>query len=243
MSRPTSDPEALIAALGEDARRRADPGSEPEPEELLDYLAGNLSREAQERLERRLVASPEAARRLLELSELAEAQPAPEGTPVDLAVRAGWRDFQTRIAEPGQRTRRLPPWLLGLAASLFLLTVGLGLWVWKLQVQQRRPVANLASLELKAAARGGEEPAVELVPGAPLRLVLEPERCPNYDAELAGPGPKDRLTIAGLERNERGQLTPLLQLEPGEYELRLFGCEPNRQLESYRFRITRGGND
>nr|MDP9122821.1 hypothetical protein [Acidobacteriota bacterium] len=66
MSRPPrTDSAALVAALAERSRGGA-PSAAPEPEELLDYLAGRLSPEDEERIGRQLAADPEAARALLD---------------------------------------------------------------------------------------------------------------------------------------------------------------------------------
>lgn len=240
MTRPPTDPEALIAALAEQARSGA--AEEPEPEELLDYLAGRLSPEDQQRLERHIVASPAAARALLDLADL-EAAGASAGTrPSELAMHAGWRDFEARLPSARSWSRRLPPLLSAAAAVLLVTTLGLGSWVLKLQGELSRPVANLPSLDLVSGSRAGAERTIELPPGTPLRLVLAPaERCSGYVAEVKGPQPGDRRTIEDLERDEQGRLNVLLRLEPGSYGLRLFGCEPRRELEQHRFRITADG--
>ena len=67
----STDREALISALAEQARSDAPAGPDPEPEELLDYLAGRLAPEDEQRVARQLVASPAAARTLLDLAEQA----------------------------------------------------------------------------------------------------------------------------------------------------------------------------
>jgi hypothetical protein len=240
MTRPPTDREALIAALAEEARRGA--GEEPEPEELLDFLAGRLSPDDEARLDRHLMASPEATQALLDLADLEAAEAGAGSHPADLAVRAGWRDLERRLPGAVPWPRRLPGLLSAIAATLLITTVGLASWVWRLQSELRRPVANLQSLELSSGSRAGGERDVELAAGAPLRLVLLPnEDCPTYQAEVEGPEPGDHRRIEGLERDEMGRLTPLLRLAPGPYRLRLFGCEPRRELEEHRFRITADG--
>jgi hypothetical protein len=236
----------LIAALAEEARSgaAAEPGPVPEPEELLDYLEGRLAPADEQRLARRLAADPATARALLDLAELAaagEAAAAASDRPAELAVRAGWRDFRSRLPDAAPRPRRPPVWLSAIAASLLVATLSLGSWVWRLQGDLDRPVANLRSLELASASRASDGPAVELPLGAPLRLVLAPAaRCPGYTAELEGPRPGDRQSIEGLERSEGGQVSVLLRrVGPGSYRLLLAGCEPPRELEEHRFRITR----
>jgi hypothetical protein len=236
---PLTDPEALIAALAEQARSGA-PAAEPEPEELLDYLAGRLSPEDEERLGRQLAASPEAARALLDLADL-EAAGAAAGThPAELAVHAGWRDLKGRLAAPVPWSRRLPPLLSSVAAVLLVATVSLSVWRVRLQEELNRPVANVKSLDLVSNSRAAGEKTIALHRGEPLNLVLRPaERCPRYEADVEGPEGRNRQTVPDLVLNDRGNLTLLLPpVEPGSYGLRLYGCEPRRELETYRFRVT-----
>ena len=247
MTRPTTDAEALIAALAEQARSDAGEGPRPEPEELLDYLAGRLPPEDEQRIGRLAAGDPDTAGALLDLAELEAAGNAANSAgerPADLGVRAGWRDLEKRLPSAAPRSRHPPAWLSTIAASLLVSTLGLGSWAWRLQGELRRPVANLPSLDLVSGSRAGDEPVVELPPGAPLRLVLAPaERCPGYTADLEGPRPGDRQTIAWPERDEQGRLDVLLRLEPGSYGLRLYGCEPRRELEGHRFRVIADGAD
>lgn len=238
MTRPPTDREALIAALAEEARSGV--AGEPEPEELLAYLAGHLAPADERRVDRQLAASPEAARALLDLQDL-EAAGAASGTqPAELAVRAGWRDLQGRLPAAVPWHRRLPPMLSSVAAVLLVATVSLSIRDLRLQGELDRPVANLQSLDLVSNSRAAGEETVALPAGAPLGLVLRPaEQCPRYDAEVEGPEGRKRWTVPRLEPNERGNLTLLLRrAEPGSYGLRLFGCEPRRELETHRFRVT-----
>lgn len=277
MSQPTpppTDAEALIAVLAEEARRGArdagvaDDAPEPEPEELLDFLVGRLPADAERRFERRLVADPAAARALLDVADLADAEAGAATAPTDLAARGAWRDFQARLAasspaaavSAGRRAaaapagpaaqRRSPPWLAVAAGLLLATSFGLGGWVWVLDRERGRPIGNLATLELAAGTRAGAEPTVEVAAGAPLLLILAPaERCPRYDAELAGPEGRGPWSVE-LVRDELGNLTlQFLPAGPGPYALRLSGCEPRRRLEEHGFRIVRpratgpGGGD
>ena len=241
MTRPPTDREALIAALAEQAHSGA--AGEPEPEELLDYLAGRLSPEDEERLGRQLAASPEAARALLDLEDLEAAGAAAGTRPAELAARAGWRDLRERLPAPVPWSRRLPPMLSSIAAAVLLVaTVSLSVRVAQLQGERRQPVANVKSLDLPSGSRAAGEPVVHLPPGEPVRLVLAPaERCPNYAAEVTGPGAGDHRTVGPLKPDARGILTLLWPGEPGSYSLRLFGCEPRRELEGRRFRIVAYG--
>jgi hypothetical protein len=241
MNRPMTDSETLIAALAEEARSAA-PSEDPEPEVLLDYLAGRLSPEEEERLGRQLAASPEAARALLDLADFAAAGAAAGDHPPELAVMAGWRDLRSRLPDATSRPSRPPRWLEAVAASLLLSTLGLGSWAWRLQVERSRPVASV-SLELASRPRAGGEPAVALSPGAPLRLVLDPaERCSTYTVKIAGSEGGAAQTLDRQKVDELGNLALLVWLGPGSYRLRLSGCEPRRELEKYPFRITADGH-
>jgi hypothetical protein len=237
---PRTDRDALTAALAEEARRAAPESPDPEPEELLDYLDGRLGPEDEERLGRRLAASPEAARALLDLAELEEATRQAGTGPADLAARAGWRDLQSRLPEAAPRSRHPPAWLSAIAAALLIATLGLSAWVWRLQGALSQPVANVPSLELISEGRAVEEPSAVLPPGARLLLILGPsDLCPLYTAEVSGP--RGRRVIDGLQRDKAGRLTFLLPVEPGGYDLHLTGCEPRRELEEHRFRIKADG--
>jgi hypothetical protein len=240
---PLTDPEALIAALAEQARSGA-PSGEPEPEELLDYLAGRLSPEDEERLGRQLAASPEAARALLDLADLEAAGAAAGQAPAEFAVHAGWRDLKGRLPATMPWYRRLPPMLSSVAAALLLVTtLGLGVLVLRYQSELSRPVANVGSLELVSDSRAAGEEVVAVKPGEPLLLVLEVhERCPSYQADIQGSKPGDRKTVTGLKWDQ-GNVTLLLHSAvPGAYRLRLSGCEPRRELQEYSWRIVRPGS-
>ncbi|HSL82806.1 MAG TPA: hypothetical protein VLF66_08515 [Thermoanaerobaculia bacterium] len=262
--RPPTDVEALTEVLADRAREGA--GPEPEVGELLDYLEGRLSPEAEAEIQRRLMASPEVSRKLLDLADLAEAGEAAEGrageegrgVPADLAVHAAWRDLQGRLPGgrgasgghgPGNRTRppgragRPQPWLAALAAALFVAVLGLGFQLRRLGDGGGLPegvvLANVETLELFETVRSDRPPTAALGPGEPLHLVLAPaDRCPSYRAELAGP---TEATVEGLERDERGTVSLLVPLRPGRYTLRLLGCEPERELSTYGFEIQLAG--
>jgi hypothetical protein len=238
MSPPPTDREALIAALAEEARSGVGAGGrQPEPEELLDFLAGCLDPEEEERLSRLLAASPEASRALLDLADFEAAGATAGQGPSDLAAHAGWRDLKERLPDARPWFRRLPPLLSTIAAALLVSTVGLGFRVLTLQEELNRPVVNPQTLTL-AVTRADTEPTA---PSGQVRLVLQPaERCPAYTAELEGPAAQ---TIPGLERDDGGVVSLLVRLDPGSYGLRLYGCEPRRELEEHRFQITRGHAD
>jgi hypothetical protein len=242
MTQPPTDREALIAALAAETRLTGT-DEEPEPEKILDFLAGRLEPDEEESLSRHLLAHPEASRALLDLAELEAAGAEAGKRPADLAALAGWRDLERRLPSPATsrfrqffQPRMLQP--AALAAALLVSTIGLGTWVWRLQGELNRPVANLPSVEL-SATREETEPAVMLPPGAPLHLVISPVvRCPGYKAILEGPKPGDQIPVRGLVPDARGLLNPQLRLNPGSYGLKLYGCEPQQEAGNYRFTVT-----
>jgi hypothetical protein len=283
MSERSPDVETLTAVLAERAQEGGGgAGPDPEPEELLDYLEGRLSQEEDAAMQRRLVASPAATRRLLDLAGLVDAGAAGErqggeegeaaGAPADLAVHAAWRDFRWRLpggeaeagptggpapldpsrlsdrpASAGRATRwnALSGGLAALAATLLVAVLALGTWVSRLE-RASGPgggvVANLRTLEVPQATRAEGLPSSTVAPGEPLLVLLEapPEPCPSYRAEIVTPAGALR-EVPGLVRDELGNLSFLLQGEHGRYAVRLFGCEPERQLSTYGFEILPSG--
>lgn len=247
----TRDDEILAELSADHARREAEAegtAAAPEPEELLDLLHDRLPPAEARRLERRLLADPEAVRSLLDLADFAEAEAAAdaraagEGTPRDVATHAGWRDFERRLSTERGAPRRSPSpprWLVAVAAGLFVATLGLGGWVWKLSTPEPTGIASLPTLQL-VAVRSGEEPTVPLPPGAPLRLALAPsERCPSYRATVRRADGWER--SVDLAPAASGALSLLLeQAPPGSYTVQLTGCDPPREIETHRFRVVSG---
>ncbi|HEX6900223.1 MAG TPA: hypothetical protein VF789_10940 [Thermoanaerobaculia bacterium] len=238
MTRPPTDREALIAALAEEARAGAGDAGPPEPEELLDFLAGRLDPEEEERMSRRVAASPEASRALLDLADLEAAGAEAGERPRELGTLAGWRDFERRLpAAAPPRPRRLWTLLPSIAAAA-LLVCTLGLY-GRFQAELSRPLPNPLTAEL-ATVRAAE-PSYALAPGQPLRPLLHPASvCPEYKAELDEPG--GRRTIEKLTPDPLGNVSLVLpRPAPGTYTLRLHGCEPGHEVEERRFRVTIDG--
>lgn len=236
MPGPPTDREALIAILAESARTGAGDAGEPEPEDLLDFLAGRLDPEEEARVSRRVVASPEASRALLDLADLEAAGAAAGERPRELNTAAAWRDFERRLPAPRPRPpRTLLPSLA--AAALLVSTLGLSAWVWRLQGELNRPSPNPQPAQL--AMTRAAEPSFALAPGQPLRPVLRPvARCPVYKAELEGPGRWGPWSF-DLQRDRQGNVSFNLQRpRPGTYTLRLHGCEPGHEVEEHRFQVT-----
>ena len=256
----SADARALSLALADDARNRAGELELPSAEELLAYHEGRLDPDREAAIGRILVASPEAARRLLDVVELAAAEPPAKDAPTELATAAAWRRLAPQLAPsaalaaeapspaeaPSLATLARPHGWMALAAALALLSVGLGWRLFELERALRKPVANLATLELPATTRSGAPLSFVLEsPGAPLRFVLAPtESCPSYRAELNRVRSGPTVVIDDLRRDSFGLLTFLLPApSPGEYLVRLSGCERELQTTVFRISATQGGGD
>lgn len=237
MPSPSTDREALIAILAEQAQSGgAHEGPEPEPEELLDYLEGRLAPEAAQRLERMLVASPEAARALLDVAELEAAGETDGQRPAELSVLAGWRELKGRLHGASSRSGGLIRLLPSIAAALLVANIGLLGLVGSLRKdlsEMQRP----RIVDLYPHSRAGREEIFKASAG-PLVLVIETDHdCPTYTAELQGPSSEDRQTFELPKPDEKEPLTLQGHFEPGTYHLRLFGCQPRHRLEEYSLRV------
>jgi hypothetical protein len=237
MPRPPDDREALIAALAETARAGAGDAGQPEPEELLDFLNGRLDPEEEARVSRRLVASPEASRALLDLADLEAAGAAAGERPRELGTAAAWRDLERRLPGAAPRPRRLWTLLPAIAAALLVSTLGLSTWVWRLQSELNRPLPDSVTVDL-AARRAAEESYV-LAPDQQLRPVFRPASlCPVYKIEIEEPGGGRMVKELVRDPNKVTVALILQRPEPGMYTLRLHGCEPGHEMEEHRFRVT-----
>lgn len=248
MSPPGTDLDDLKAILADSAQQDARGGGAqaqpqpPDPDELLAYLEGDLPASDKARIERRLAADPAASQALLDLADLAAAEPPAEGQTADLATQAGWRDLRRRLPRPGRRRWPLLPLLAAAACLLLVATIVLALRLAELAGGGETAVANLVTLELTAARAAGE-PRVELAEGEPLRLVLRPpsgQVAAPFQVEIVGPRPDQHRILGDLERNRLGNLDLLLASPaPGRYLLRLLGGEPPVSLEEHAFHVVR----
>jgi hypothetical protein len=241
MNRPPTDSDLLIAALAEQARGAAPPGSEvPEPETLAGYLAGDLSPEEEEALARQLAASPEAVGALLDLADFEAARAEAGREPADLAVRAGWQDFRKQLAPPAPpRFRRWPLLPSSLAAALLACSLGLGFGWRQEHLAMIRPVANLVAFDLLVRPRAGGPQKVKVKPGAGVLFQVEPPEggCPAYSGTITSESGGESALIEKLEPDSRGILTFSWHPRPGAYALRLSDCK--HAITTYWFRIER----
>jgi len=248
------------------AREAADRAGEslgqdkPEPEELLDFLRGGVPTGDEEELQAKLVADPEASRRLLEIDALVrDGEAAAKSTTEDLAAAAGWRELQGRLPGSDQgspsrpATEHSPPmvpavaarpspfWLQPVAAMLLLSTISLSILLLRRPPAPIMTLANIQTVMLVSGQRSVVEiEPIAIAPGQPIILLLDPEKlCPSYRLTITGSGSTH--SLEGLSRNTRGAegtLVASAYLAPGSYKAVLEGCSPQQVLERYSFQVT-----
>lgn len=260
--RPTTDSRALTEVLGERARQDG-AGSEPTTEELVAHLEGRLSDDEAAALERRLAASPEATRDLLDLAELMEVEESlarDDDAPADLEVEKGWRDFHRRRGRldgddasgavgrgPSRSSGPVVARYAGVAAvaAVAVAALALGVWIGGLGLDPGGSDAPAVLEGVGATAtlfadRSGQGATVELAPGERALLTLDPgERCPEYRVEIDGAG--DAGSLTGLTRDPSGSLVVLFAGEPGAHRVRILGCQPERELAIYQVDVVAPG--
>lgn len=256
MSQTMSDPQALVAALAEEALAAA--GEHPELDRLLDYHAGRLEPEAEKRLQDHFVGCRRCARRLLELEPFAEPDLAAEGRLADFEVENALRRLESRIEEE-RRTAAFPSRRLLYVAAASFLVVAVGFAGWTARLQSTiadlrrqvdtltRPQVNFPVVYLDApVARGGTAPAVvDLPAGKPFwTLVVIPENprpWPEYEVVLLAADGTELWRAQGLEWDEgAGGITLWLArgwLPAGEYRLRLDGLDGERRESEGLYRL------
>jgi hypothetical protein len=245
--RPKSDAGSrriLAAVLAEEARAAA--GGHPGPDELLDYHAGRLAPDAEERLRDHLVACRACARKLLELEPLAEPDPGDEDAVADFALNASVRKLEARIRDepgglapaaasdvrgPGVPKRPSPLPLRALAAVLAVAVVGLTAWAVVLRgatadlrrtlADLERPRPNVAVTYLEPVdSRGTPPAAAELAPGQPFWVLVlipeDPRSRPEYEVTLLGPAGEELYRERGFEMNDGGGISLSLPRRMGE---------------------------
>lgn len=260
--------EVLADVLAQEAREAAGLEATKPPQvaehlavdELLDYHAGRLDPEAQDRVQDHLVACRQCTALLLDLEPLTRPDTREPGGTRDLALVAAWRELVGRLRAEELPTLRLPRFVYPLAASLLLAVVGLGSWVGVLHRKNdelRRGAASEANIPLyqpepqtRAApieGSGAEAVApnvIELGPKTP-RFVLVFTPSPEYEeyeVEASRSG-RWQVLVRGLTLQEAdGILTLALSREalpPGDHALRLYGRSEGQRtlLDEYALRI------
>jgi hypothetical protein len=249
--RATDDPVvgALVSALSEVAAQHA--GEHPEQHQLLDYLQGRMSEEAQEKLQDHLVSCRECTGQLLELELISCPQPPADQGVADFELAAAWRGLADNISsaqQSGYRSRRLH-FVSGLAAALLVATIGLGFWVAQLdhsldRLQQAAAALNEPQLNPSILYLGGSTRSdasagtIVLEPGSSsLMLILTPTELhpvDEYEIVLSRADGRQLFQGRGLRRSDHGTIRlslPTGMLPAGEYRISLFGLVADQRLE------------
>lgn len=235
------DLKALLPELYADKRRAA---KVPTTEEILSYLADELSPAAEEELRERLSLHPEATRLLLDLadpSRLEDRDDAPLPLPDPDALRQRLRDeglFEppARVVPFRPRVHRFYRWA---AAALLVLSAGLGIQLARQRTDA--PGADVAMWELWPPDESGQRgpgAVVEALPGFSHDLVL-------YAYEIIPEGVYrilvaeengDEILSRKVRTNAPGRVILRLgetDLDPGRYEIRLFAGDDPTALTVY----------
>lgn len=215
----------------------------PEPEQLVAYHEGAVSREQEKALQEHLVWCRECTALLLGLSDLAEAAGSSDSGD-------DWTTMRSKLPLPSAPSSApLPPrlrererggrrgLLYSVAASLAAATVALSFWV----VDLRHKVTDLSEpqinpvvrdLYLSDAPRSVAGTGFNEVPAeAGLTLILnssEPRSFPEYLLAVEDASGTEIWRRQGIERSPFDTFTVALPgrfLPPGDYRLRLYGRE------------------
>lgn len=236
MTDDDKDLDELFAPLREEAR---DPGDHPTPEELSAYHAKELSPADDLRVREHVVACRECADLVLDLQALYDAGREEPSEVADLEQAAAWRDlreqipFRTEVIKPPAArtdTRRRgflaplrPAWRI---AAVFAVTVALGVLVY----QRREPAGDqVVTLDPIGSFRSGDPGSIRTAsPSDNLVLRVVGNSYTEYQAVVRQEG-REVETLSGLREDEPLNV-PLgdlgSSLEPGRYEIVLFGHGP-----------------
>jgi hypothetical protein len=211
----------LAATLERDLR------DHPAPEELQDFLAGDLPADQRERIEEHLALCRDCARVAVELAEIPETDLGKRGELVTEAeIEAQWKRFQAAVAP----ARRRPRAIEALAAVLLLALLGLA--AWALIREMTQPQTDVAIVDLFPADKRGPEDVVfvSLPPWAGrIALTLNPAKdlvYPEYRVEIRGPGGRRIWSTRKIQPDEKGTfvvVVPRRLLPEGVYQIHLSG--------------------
>lgn len=220
----------LAATLERDLR------DHPTPEELQDFLAGDLPADQRERIEEHLALCRDCARAAVELAEVPEIQPERRGELVTEAeIEAQWKRFQDAV-RPARH-----PWPSGaLAAVLLFAVVGAGFATWAVRLSQQpqaqqsepritSPVDLLPVVRERGKPSEPEQqqrvPVPEWADEASLILDLAGvERHPEYRITIETPNGRRLWSRSGVPPGDKGLIglgVPRGFLPPGAYQVRL----------------------
>lgn len=193
-------------------------GDHPAPEELLDFVAGDLSEVDRERIEEHLALCRGCARTALELAGSPEAEPAEAGELMtDRELEAEWQRFRAAVAPVRSAGRSsAPSWpAWALAASLLVAVGALAVWAGRLREEVRtlsEPRADVAVVDLvprDTVVRAPEDAEAAALPAWADRLVLilnlvEPTAATEFQIEIAAADGRVVWSTRGVRRSADG---------------------------------------
>lgn len=252
MNIETSDRDLFRAVLFEHAAEHA--GEHPDHETLVGYLAGDLAAAAEARVNDHLVGCRQCTATLLDLEPLAQPDAGmPEGV-ADLATAAAWRDLQHRLFSEKPRVRPVDRrWATAVAASLLVATLGMSLWVNRLQgtvadlrARESQPLVNMPIFTVREVTRSAEVETIEVPAEMTLfGLIFTPatlESYAEYEVRFLDLEDREVLRRDGLVQSDLGGLRlglPRGLLPAGDYRVLLSGSKGDswEPVEEYRRRI------
>lgn len=205
------------------------------PQELDAYYTKELAPADDARIREHLAACQECADLLVDLQELYAAASEPATGVVDFEQANAWKKLRKKLFPP--KVLGLPLPVLAFAAALAVVTVGF-------LVYQAGPFGPRGEVTLDpvGAFRGGEGEDIVSAPRSfDLVLRVAGRPYPEYRVEIRQ-GDKTLKTLSGLREDEPLNVPlkkPGSSLEPGEYEIFLFGLVDGRpgEAETYRVRF------
>jgi hypothetical protein len=211
----------------------------PMPDELVDYQAGDLTLEEQERIQDHLAVCPACAQALLDVEAL------PQVELSEQAVGAAWQRFQARSGAGRGLSLARTVWPWSLAAALLVAVLGLSVEVARLQREVGRsagPQAGAQLVELMPIGEDVQRSAGESTVQAPdwverwiLVLYLRDEPVlPAYEPRITAADGHEVWRGAEMRPSSDGTLlleVPRRFLPAGEYRIGLYGTgEHGRSL-------------
>lgn len=246
MTDDDKDLDELFAPLREGAR---DPGGHPTSAELAAYHAKELSPADDLRVREHIVVCRECADLVLDLQAFYDAGREEPSEVTDFEQVAAWRDLREKLpfraddtlGTPKKAERRRPGFfaplrsLRGIAAVLAVVAVS-GVLAYRLREPARSQVVTLDPV---SSFRSGEKDEGETAsPSDDLVLRVAGESYKEYQAEIRREGEVIE-TLSGLREDEPSNVpigSPGSSLEPGRYEIVLFGLgsdSPPEEIGTY----------
>lgn len=238
----------LLAPLVREGRQPV-PVDHPTPEELAAYHANELSPEEDERIQEHLVACRDCSNLVLGLQAFLDAADQEPSNVTDLAqvaARAALREKvlvqPVAIQAPVRiEPRRRHPALrsaLGIAALLAITVSGVLMYrSWSPDIPQAE--TEVTTLDPLGSFRSGGPDADTVPRSREIVLRVDGRSYPEYRAEIRKEGQAVR-TLSGLREDEPLNVplgAPGSSLEPGTYEIVLFGLQGDRREEAGTYRV------